>query len=56
VVVVVLPSLVSAEQIGQGGTSIDWRRVSGLAGGVGIDMVLIRPFGVAGFGLVVWMV
>lgn len=40
----------------QEGTLIDLRRVSGLAGGVGIGMVSIRPFGVAGLGLVVWKV
>jgi hypothetical protein len=51
VVVVVLLNLVEQE-----GTLIDWRRALVLADEVGIDMVSIRPFGVAGFGLVVWKV
>jgi hypothetical protein len=51
VVVVVLLDLVEQE-----GTLIDLRRVSGLAGGVGIGMVLIRPFVAAVFELVVWKV
>ena len=42
--------------VGQGGTLIDLRRVSGLAGGVGIDMALIRPFAEVDSGHVVWKV
>jgi hypothetical protein len=42
--------------IEQGGTLIDLRREFVLAGGVGIGMVLIRPFAEVGFGLVVWKV
>ena len=40
----------------QEGTLIDLRRALVLADEVGIGMVSIRPFGVAGFGFVVWKV
>jgi hypothetical protein len=48
--------VVLLDLVEQEGTLIDLRRVSGLAGGVGIGMVLIRPFAEAGLGLVVWKV